>query len=694
SELIFATIFQDSPQAAWISNLANGHFLNINDNFSTMMGYAKEEVLNKTCTDLQFWTDPEVFEYFRSVISSTGFIRDFEVVFRIKSGDFKTVLLSACISRLGDHDCMIGILSDITDRKRVERELQQAKEAAEVASQAKSTFLATMSHELRTPLNVILGFTSLLQRDSTLTPTQQQDLNRIYRSGEHLLRLINEVLELSKIESGKLSLDPQETNLSDLLRAVISMFSHQAIAKGLSLHLESLPDVPPYIVVDAQKLEQILINLIGNAIKFTKAGYVKLRVSCDSSGSLPADLNTTSSNINLSNTDLANQNSSNTNLSNTDLANQNASNQNSLNTTLLFEVEDTGIGIAPQDLHPIFDDFVQAPTDRVQDGTGLGLAISRQLVQLMGGEITVESRVGQGSTFRFAIRVAIATGQTIQPQLPLRQIVGLVDDRADYRILVVDDQTENRQLLVRLLSCLNLNIREATNGIEAVTQWQDWQPHLIWMDLRMPELDGYGATRKIRALEQRFLEQQSGKSFAPTVIIAITAQGSADDQARAIAAGCNDYMSKPFALEMPLSKMAEHLGLEYRYAEIHPTSRAVHSIDSIDSIDPSPHHHCKSEIEAGNPCPTEQTINQLAAMPTAWVAALHHAALTCSDATVEQLLRQIPPGRDALALKLANLTDNFAFTQIMDLTQADLDRRLGLDNAEELPQPRPIVISD
>ncbi len=643
SELTFATIFQDSPQAAWISNLANGHFLKINENFSTMMGYSKEEVLGKTCADLQFWTDLEALEYFRSVMASTGFIRDFEVAFRIKSGDFKTVILSACISRLADDDCMIGILSDITDRKRVERELHQAKEAAEIASQAKSTFLANMSHELRTPLNVILGFTSLLQRDSTLTPNQHNDLNRIYRSGEHLLRLINEVLELSKIEAGRLTLNPQKTNLLDLLRMVMSMFSHQAITKQLSLHFEPLPNVPTCIVVDAQKLEQVLINLIGNAIKFTKVGHIKLRVSSHSSASLTSSVSLTTDAITNTNPNTKINTNTNTNIN------------TNTNTMLVCEVEDTGIGIAPQDLHPIFDDFVQAPTDRLQDGTGLGLAISRQLVQLMGGEITVDSQVGRGSTFRFAIPVAIATGETIQPQSPPRQIVGLVGDRTDYRILVVDDQAENRQLLVRLLSCLNLNLRKATNGIEAVTEWHNWQPHLIWMDLRMPSLDGYAATREIRTLEQQAQETQPGAPKVPSIIIAITAQGSENDQAMAIAAGCNDYMSKPFALDAPFQMMAKYLPLQYHYSEPQP--------DRL-------HTPLANVGHPNHPQPLD-----LSVMPQAWIAALHHAALTCSDHLITQLIQQIPTSHDYLARTLAQLTENFAFPEIMQLTQLALIER-------------------
>jgi len=657
SELKFATIFQAGPEAAWIAQINDGYCLNINDNFTRILGYSHVEMVGKSCTEMQLWKDPNDLTEFRKVLKEQGWIREFETEFRTKSGEIKTVLLSATISYLEGQDCLIGILSDISDRKQVERELHQAKEAAEVANRAKSTFLAKMSHELRTPLNIILGFTNILQREAVLSPTQRDDLQRIYRSGEHLLKLINEILDLSKIEAGKLTLAPQVINLRELMQSVADLFLLQAQHKGLQLDLQLAELLPTHALVDGRKLEQVLINLISNALKFTQTGFIRVRLRSHNSSpnQLPPVPETSPPNI----PDFEAVSSEITPIPNSVAANG-ASTERSpstpTQTTLLFEVQDSGIGIAPEHLETIFDDFVQATDHQdAHSGTGLGLAISRQLVELMGGEITAESQLGQGSLFRFYLPVLVTHQAMSQTNTPIPQIVGLASDRTDYRILVVDDQTENRQLLVRLLSCLGLQIHEASNGLEAIAQWQDWQPHLIWMDLRMPGLDGYATTRKIRTLEQRRWESQHQAPFSLTTIIAITAQGSADDPSLAIAAGCNDYMSKPFALDEPFQMMAKYLPLKYRYAELR-TDAPDHSVSSLGAINQSP------------------TVD-LSVMPQAWIAALHHAALTCSDQTITQLLQQIPSPYYDLFQTLTHLTENFAFPEIVQLTQSVLDSR-------------------
>ncbi len=474
-----------------------------------------------------------------------------EVEYITRQGNFFWGNLAAKPVQIADQQLNLVRVTDISDRKQTEQALQQAKEAAEAANQAKSMFLANMSHELRTPLNAILGFAQLMQRNPDISASDREYIDLIHNSGNSLLKLINEILDLSKIESGKLSLEKQAIDLFEQLHAIQTTLSERANRKNLLLHLDILPEVPQFIVVDAQKLEQVLLNLLSNAIKFTDQGGVTLRLSLghrepETGQELPD------------------------------------STYSALPTSYLLhvEIEDTGVGIAPQDLDLIFDAFTQtAAGQRVQEGTGLGLTISRRLVQLMGGEITAQSRLGQGSTFGFTIPVEIVTGETIPSPVTDRLVIGLAPGQPDYRILVVDDQAENRLLLVKLLKQIGFTVEEATTGEEALSLWQQWQPHLVWMDIRLPGMDGYEVTRQIRALEKREtgeqVEEAEGQegnplpsdSPRPTIIIALTAQALPDDHACALAAGCNDYISKPFSEKILFRKMTEHLGVDYIYSQ-------------------------------------------------------------------------------------------------------------------------------
>jgi len=599
SEIKFSTIFRSSPEPAWIASLAEGRCLNVNHSITRLLGYSDDQMIGQTCVELQLWDNLEDSHRFRQILLQDGRVRDFEVVFRTLGGDARTVLLSATVSQLNDQDCVIGVAKDITDRKLVEEELQKAKVAAEAANQAKTRFLANMSHELRTPLNAILGFTQLMNRDSTLPSKYQEYLKIIYRSGKHLLNLINEILDLSKIEAGKLTLENQETDLFEIGQALSSTLSQQATSKGLELHLKIMPGVPQYVIVDSQKLQQVLINLIGNAIKFTQQGTVHLLISL----------------------------------------NQHTEAKNQLSLQLQFQVIDTGIGIAFQDLKAVFDAFTQAPAGRqLAEGTGLGLTISRKLVQLMGGEIKVSSVLGQGSTFQFTIPVEVATGTNVLPDQPTRQVIGLTPNQPNYRILVVDDHLENRLMLVKLLSEVGLEVQEAANGVDAISVWQQWKPHLIWMDLRMPGLDGYEATKKIRAIE---------KGNSPTIIIALTAQATSADRTVALKAGCNDYISKPFGAETLFCKMAKYLGLHYIYGK-----------------------------ESQVPLNSEPlSFESFAVMPQDWVVELHQASRCCEQKAVVQLIEQIPADGLSLAFGLKQLAENFAFDEIQKLTRSYLNSK-------------------
>ncbi|MCF4967891.1 GAF domain-containing protein [Nostoc sp. CMAA1605] len=544
--------------------------------------------------------------------------------------------------------------------------LQAAVTAADTANRAKSEFLANMSHELRTPLNAILGFTQLMSHDNSLSYDHQQNLAIINRAGEHLLNLINDILEMSKIEAGRTTLNLNSFDLIRMLNNVQEMLQIRATGKNLHLVFEYAPNLPKYIKTDESKLRQVLLNIVGNAIKFTSAGSVTLHVSLGTND--------------------------------WELTAQQPEDKNTIpNVRLMFEIQDTGIGIASQELELLFEAFGQTESGRQsQQGTGLGLAISRKYVQMMGGEINVNSNLGRGSQFTFDIQVGVVLPSEMPVSSVSRWVIGLAPQQEQYRILVVDDISDSRLLLVKLLSSVGFTVQEAANGKEAVNLWETWHPHLIFMDMRMPVLDGYQATHLIRSLES---EQQnecsiismttvgantkktdaklnksltevcinhqpiSNSSHPQTIIIALTANAFEEQREAIVQAGCDDLINKPFQKAQILEKLSQYLGVRYLYQE------DIHQQLNIQS----------SSEKLLN---TDGVLDSLLKMPQTWVADIYQAAAQGSDDLILDLIHQMPTKNSLLQECLSCLASNFQFERIMALTHDvgnKKNREIGTD---------------
>ncbi|MFB2881003.1 response regulator [Floridanema aerugineum] len=497
------------------------------------------------------------------------------------------------------HILLCRVESKTRQLKLKNRELKKAKKAAEAANHAKSSFLANMSHELRTPLNAILGFTQQMTRHQQTTPAQQWSLNIINRNGSHLLKLINNILSVSKIEAGEMKLDETAFDFYALLDDIEQMLLLKAKAKGLQLIFDRAEKVPQYICTDESKLRQVLINLLENAIKFTCSGSVTLQVKV--TDRLPPSPHLSSKTF----------------------------------VALLFWISDTGFGIAPEELGSLFKPFVQTQAGRrSQTGTGLGLPISRQFIKFMSGDIRVKSKLGKGTTFRFYIRVGLADAGEVDNHLLSPRVIGLAPNQQKYRILVVDDQWENRLLLSECCQEVGFQVWQASNGREAIQLWQQHKPHLIWMDIRMPIMDGYQATQYIR-------KQPNGEQ---TVIIALTASVFDVKQEQAFDVGCNDFVAKPCPEAVIFEKMALHLGVRYVY-------------------------ETQSSLLQQHQLVPQLTPESLSVLSQGLLVQLHQAAELGDDQTAKQLIEQIQEFHNPLKMALVQLVEELRLDTISDLTK-------------------------
>ncbi|GAK51504.1 hybrid sensory kinase [Candidatus Moduliflexus flocculans] len=593
--------------------LKNFEISQVNDAYCDFFGIPKYEALGKKC----YTAHPAMACHteqcpLQKIINGAEHV-EYEVAKTLADGTTIWCIVTAKPYRdlNGELIGMVENFQDITRRKHAEDAIQEARRVAEDANQAKGRFLANMSHELRTPLNVILGFSQMMQRNRALPPEDYHRLNMIIQSGEHLLTLINQVLDWSKTEVGKVTLDETPVDVAQLLYEIVELFKVRAEEHGVYFQYEPARNLPQTILADGVKLRQILLNLLSNAIKFTKTGGIRLRVRAEFPEEYPAQMR------------------------------------------LICEVQDTGMGISAAELPMLFESFSQTMAGQQhREGTGLGLAISRKLARMMRGDITVQSEEGQGSCFTCAV-IVTPIKETDKPIPRVRRQVVAVQRNdqfslKDYRMLIVDEHPTNRQLLCQLFQPFGFDLREAQNGAEAVALWEDWQPHVIWMDLWMPEMDGFEVTRRIREAEMRRKMAHAESSLASwrTIIFALTASMFEQEEERARLAGCDGFLRKPYREAEIFDMLAKHTDIHVIY-ETFSQDALFSSLTAI--------RDAKALSIAMKDVPA-QTLQEL-----------RYAAMTTDLTILSTIINlTIAPVNEALAETLNHMLNDFEYMTILE----------------------------
>jgi len=597
--LRFATYaLENTADAAYWVESETGRLYFVNRAACEHLRYGREELLALTVHDIDALLPKERWSQFKMALTEKGTM-SFETQHRSRDGSLHPVEITVSTVDFEGGGYFVAFARDISGRKKAEAEIVAAKEAAEAASKAKSLFLANMSHEIRTPMNAILGYSQLMQRDRDLSQDHKKSLKIINRSGEYLLDLINDVLEMSKIEAGRIEVVLQSFDLHGLLDDLERMFRVPAEAKGLSLSFSYSGDLPRYVRSDEGKVRQVLINLLGNAVKFTKAGFISLSALSES-------------------------------------------NRENRAFHLSFAVQDCGFGIAPGDHEKIFGAFDQTDTGRGNEGgTGLGLAISRQYARLLGGDIGVESELGEGSTFSFYIQAEEGRAEECRQPVDSRRVVGLSSGQGTYRILVADDLEHNRDILTRMLSRVGFEVREVANGRECVDAFEAWSPHAIMMDIRMPVMNGVEATQEIRKLP-------GGSDVA---IFAVSASALDDQRLLVLQDGmANAFIPKPFREHEVFDELHCHMGIEFAYEEAEST---------MDKVSPP---------EKG------LTRSMLDALPASLREELFEASLNVDLPTIKRLLGVMEEDVPDLASGLRQLADQYAYDRLQALLGPDTEK--------------------
>jgi PAS domain S-box-containing protein len=560
----------------------------VNPQFERSSGYTLAEAVGQTPRLLKSGIHPSEFYAAMWRTLAAGQTWRGDICNQRKDGTlyWESTAIAPVCDPTGRTTHFVAIKEDITEARRVAEELRQAKEKAEAANRAKSVFLANMSHEIRTPMNAILGFTQLLLREPETSDSQHQRLSAIARSGQHLLHIINEILEMARIESGQMAVTVGPFDLPTVLRDLADMFNLRAGTQGIAFTIQSAPGLPHVLVADETKLRQVLINLLGNAFKFTPAGG---RVGLRLEGTPEAQGRW----------------------------------------LLQAEVEDSGPGMTPEEMSRLFEPFFQTQTGRAAGGTGLGLTISRQIARLMGGDLTASSESGTGSRFVFQASVQEAEGEALPEAHVRHEVPSLAPASTGCRVLVADDTPENRDLLKDLLAPLGFDVRTAVNGLDAVEQCAAWTPRLIVLDLRMPVLDGFGATRRLRATHGAGIK-----------ILALSASIAAEIQEQALAAGADGFLGKPFHYADLLERIRELTGVEYaRGAPLGPGEPGMESP------------------------PTEGLFR----LPTELANALRRAVASADYEDMQTLAAQVSAHDQALGFHLQRLIERFAYEPLLAL---------------------------